>query len=166
MDAIQALKTRKSVRKYTKGGVKKQDLDIIMECGTLAPTGYNKQPFAFVIIGDEGIKKSITEIHPYSEGETDAQYIIAVYSNFEDAITPIEDACAATENMMIAATALGYGTCWLQAYNKEWSKKLEEILHAPKGYQIVSLFTLGTFEDDGRRSLKKPVQQIVKYNSF
>lgn len=165
MKALEALKTRKSVRKYTEETVKKEDLMEILECGALAPTGYNKQPFKFVVIDDVTLRDAMLEKHPYSKG-TSAHYLIAVLAEMTDSVTPLEDACAATENMLIAATALGYGTCWLQVYDCEWAKELEEMLNVPQGYQMINLFTLGCFEDNGKRAPKKPLEELIHFNQF
>ena len=77
----------------------------------------------------------------------------------------VEDACAATENMIIAAQAYGLGTCWVNAYQKAHSAAVKTILKCPDDYELVTLFAVG-YPDETRKMPKKPLEELIRWDSF
>ncbi len=117
MDTIKIIKSRRSVRKYLDKEIPKEVLKDIVDCGRLAPSGYNKQPWIFVVVIDKEIKEKIAEASISGKFIKDAGACIAVFCE-KNAETALEDASAATENMIISAQAYGLGTCWVNTYKK------------------------------------------------
>ena len=112
MDAIQAMCTRRSIRKYTADPVKEEDLRKILDCGRLAPTGVNRQAWRFIVVTDAAVKAAVAEATDYGKFIASAPVVIAVAIG-PDAACPNEDSAAAACNMLNAAHALGYGGCWI-----------------------------------------------------
>ena len=123
MDIINIIKSRVSIRKYKSKPVPKEVLEDIVKCGIYAPCGFNGQDWAFVVITDQHMKNQISEAARYGRFIKDAGACIAVFYKKKDELA-VENACAATENMIIAASAYGLGTCWVNSYRKALTLKI------------------------------------------
>jgi nitroreductase len=109
MDTLEAIRTRRSVHRYTGDKIPRADLETIVDAARLAPTGSNKQLWDFIAITDKGM---INQLKIASQWMDKAAAIIAVVMN-PSSRWWVEDASAAVENMLLASVALGYGACWL-----------------------------------------------------
>ena len=109
MDAIEALKTRRSIRKYYEEPVEKKAIEDILDTARLAPTANNVQPWEFVVVTDANVRKQLSEITDYGKFIKVAPVCIIVFS--KDTKYFLEDCSAATQNILVAAHAHGLGTC-------------------------------------------------------
>ena len=139
MDALEAMRRRRSVREYTGEPIPKEDLETIVDAGRLAPSGYNTQPWDFVIVTERDMIEQLKVASLWMEK---AGAIIAV------ALDPTslwwrEDGSAAVENMLIAATALGYGSCWLQGYTTPREEEFKTLLGIPEEKRLLTLVPIG-----------------------
>lgn len=164
MDAIEVMKTRRSVRKYTKQEVSREVLLDILDCARLAPSGHNQQPWRFVVVTDQTIKEKLTEITRYGKFIKDAYAVIAVFSE-KNAICQLEDACAATENIQLAAWHYGLGTCWMGSFRRTHSKEAERLMKCPETYELASLVSIG-YPDEKPIRKKKSLEDLVSFNTF
>lgn len=164
MDAIEAMRARVSVRKYVPQPVPREVLEEILDCGRLAPTGRNEQAWTFVVVESQELRAKLAAICRYGRFIADAAACICVFSR-KDALCEVEDACAATENMIIAARAHGIGTCWINAHRKEHSAAVEQLLGCPDGHELVTMFSLGYPVEETRRP-KKPLSEVVRWERF
>ncbi len=112
MDALEAIRTRRSVRQYTGEKIPRADLETLVDAARLAPTGSNKQPWDFIVVTDEAM---INQLKIASQWMDKAAAIIAVVMD-PSSRWWVEDASAAVENILLASVALGYGACWLEGY--------------------------------------------------
>ena len=142
MDAIQAMCTRRSVRKYTAAPVKEEDLRKILDCGRLAPTGVNRQAWRFIVVTDAAVKAAVAEATDYGKFIASAPVVIAVAIG-PDAACPNEDSAAAACNMLNAAHALGYGGCWMNAPALAAPEIDEYLGKAGEGLRLMSLVPIG-----------------------
>ena len=115
MKTLDCILSRRSIRSYHSGKqVSSADLESILQAGLNAPSAMNKQPWEFVVITDQKILENITQIHPYAAFLPDAGCGIIVCVNtqkqYENYGTT--DVALAAQNIMLAATDLGYGTCY------------------------------------------------------
>ena len=139
MDALEAIRKRRSVRDYTGEPIPRQDLEKIVDAGRLAASGNNKQPWDFVVVtgGD-----TIEQLKIASLWMEKAGAIIAVVMDPASRWWR-EDGSAAVENMLIAATALGYGSCWLQGYTIPREEEFKTILQIPAEKRLLTLVPIG-----------------------
>lgn len=165
MDALTALQTRRSVRAYQSTPVAHEHLEQIFACGALAPSGCNQQPYMFVAVQKEETRKALASLCRYGGFLAQAPVAVAVFCN-PAAITPFADACAAVQAMMTAAVALGYGTCWVNSHRLPHCKEVERLLNCPPELELAALFSLGKPEGQPRAPRKKPLAEIVRYESF
>jgi len=122
MDAMDAILSRRSIRKYTTEPVLEEVLNELLEAAMSAPSANNERPWHFVIINDRRVLDEIPKYHPYSLMLHEASWAIAVCGDLNLGIGKgfwIQDCSAATENILIAANAKGLGAVWLGVYPRE-----------------------------------------------
>jgi nitroreductase len=171
MNNIDFIKSRRSVRKYKSTQVKKEDIITILETAHCAPSAMNQKPWEFLVITGEkilimgeiflpiveqfasgwkpsNVKDSITrdEFISFSRNYGGAPVVIIVLfekqdlPNFQKAF--LESASAAMENLLLAATALGLGTCWMTGPLID-ETALRKLLDIPESKEIVAVTPLG-----------------------
>lgn len=115
MDVITAIKTRRSVRKYTAEPVSDADLHQILACGMQAPSACNQQPWRFVVIRDKALLAKAGDINPYAKQAKNAPLAILVCGDMTlDKCEGywVQDCSNCAMNMLLAAHALGLGAVW------------------------------------------------------
>ena len=123
MNVHEAIRARRSVRKYLPGQTIPQDhVNQMLEAAMCAPSACNSRPWEFVVVENPEIRKQITQIHPHCRSLPDAAMAIVVCGLPEALPTAPgegfwpQDCAAATQNILLEATELGYGTCWCGVY--------------------------------------------------
>ena len=119
MEVFEALFTRRSIRRYSEQEVDKQIVDKIIQAGMYAPSAVNKQPWHFVVFNDHVTREAIMEVHKSSSMLKYTQACILVCYDEDlqhDEGYGVIDCSAATQNMLLAAHALGLGACWVGIY--------------------------------------------------
>ena len=164
MDAITLMKSRRSIRRYEPRPVPREALLEILDCARLAPSGYNLQHWRFVCVTDAAVKGRIAAAALYGRFINEAGACIAVLGE-RDAECLVEDCCAATENIIIAAQAFGLGTCWVNSLRKEHSADVKRILEVPEGYELVSLITVG-YPAECPTAAKKTLDEVTRWEKF
>jgi nitroreductase len=164
MDAIEAIKARVSVRKYDPRPIPREILEDIVDCARLAPTGRNEQAWFFVVVTAPELRAELAAMCRYGRFIADAGACVCVFMH-KEALCEVEDACAATENMIIAARAYGLGTCWVNSHRKAHSPAIESRLGCPEGYELVTMFSLGYPAEETRRP-KKTLDEVLRWETF
>lgn len=139
MDAMEAIRKRRSVRDYTGEPIPREDLETIVDAARLAASGNNKQPWDFVVVTE---RDTIQQLKVASLWMEKAAAIIAVVMDPSSRWWQ-EDGSAAVENMLIAATALGYGSCWLQGYTMPREEEFKALLGIPREKRLLTLVPIG-----------------------
>ncbi|MFA5810739.1 MAG: nitroreductase family protein [bacterium] len=122
MDAYEAILTRRSIRKYTKDAVPAETVEKLLRAAMSAPSAGNEQLWHFVVIDDRKILDEIPKFHPYSKMLHDAPLAIAILgdtSKEKHSGFWVQDCSAATQNLLLAAHALGLGAVWLGVHPRE-----------------------------------------------
>ncbi len=126
---LDLIRQRRTIRRFTDASVADEQIDALVELAMCAPTRLNRQPWHFVVIRDKVMQRSLAEllrIHPYVE---QASALIAVCGVPQASTTWLMDVSAATENLLLAATAMGLGAAWIGAPDTTLWNMLEEHLH-------------------------------------
>lgn len=156
LDALDALKGRRSVRVYEGKAVPRELIEEIIDAARLAPSANNIQPWEFVVVTERAVREKIAGLTDYGKFIAQAGACVAVFC--KDVKHYIEDGSAATQNILVAAHALGLGTCWVAGYKKDYAEPVRDLLGAPGGHSLVSLIALGypaaKAEEHGKRRLK------------
>ncbi len=119
MDALEAINTRRSIRKYTDQPVTDETVAKMLNAAMMAPSAGNQQPWHFVVIRDRKILDEIPTVHPYSSMLASAPLAILVCGDLKLQKNEgywIQDCSAATQNLLLAAHALGLGAVWLGVF--------------------------------------------------
>lgn len=144
MDIIKAIKTRRSIRQFTATPVADEILRDLVDCGRMAPSGHNKQARCFLVLTDREKINGVGKITTWGNFIIDnAQACIIVVCDKEKSATLLEDGCAAAENILLAATAYGLASCWVDGYGMPYSEELEEYLHVPQNANLIAIVALG-----------------------
>lgn len=119
MNTTEAIRARRSVRQYQPGKqIPQEHIDLMLEAAMSAPSARNSRPWEFVVVENADIRRKITQVHPYCRSLPDASLGIVVCGITDSAVEGYwpQDCAAATENLLLQATELGYGTCWCGIY--------------------------------------------------
>jgi nitroreductase len=159
MDIFETIKTRRSIRKYKLEPIPEEKLMIIYESAQKAPSASNRQPWRFVVVQDTKRKKALSEAANNQTFLSDAAAIIVATGDPE--ITPRwyeKDTMIALEHIVLAATALGYGTCWIGAFDEDAVKRLLKI---PSKVKVVALLPIGVPNEKPAARTRKELSEII-----
>jgi nitroreductase len=147
MDAIDAILSRRSIRKYTSKPVSEDTVNELMEVAMSAPSAGNQQAWQFVVINDRQILDEVPKFHSYSAMLKEAPMAIAVCGDLQLEKNKgfwVQDCSAATQNILIAAQAMGLGAVWLGIYPREERVRgLQELLGLPEHVIPLCLIAVG-----------------------
>ena len=118
-NAIDTIYDRRSIRSFVDKEVNPDLVQEILRAGMYAPSGYNRQPWHFVVFDDKSVIQKVKNMHPYASSLATAPVCIMVCGDKEKELAPgfyQVDCSAAIENMLLAAKALGLDTCWMGIY--------------------------------------------------
>ncbi len=163
---LKLLKTRRSVRVFQNKDIPKEQLEEIIDAARFAPTARNVQPWEFVVVTD---KKKLTELAALGQNcrfMGQAAACIAVFSI--DTPYFLEDGCAATGNILLAASALGIGSCWVAGDKKPYCQQVNILLNAPLGMKLISLIALGYPQDENTFKIveKRGLRELLHWEKF
>lgn len=163
MSLIDVILTRRSVRRYEKKEIPEDVLDKILEAGRQAPSAANSQPWHFIVLTDYEIKEKLSRGR-WNKFIKDSPVTIVGCAHLDRSRKwATIDTSIALQNMVLAAWAMGVGSCWIGDFKENEVKKL---LGIPEGWRVVALVTFGypAGQPEGKR--KKPLEEIVSYNEF
>jgi len=161
MDTFEAIEKRRSVRQYTGEPVPKKDLEKIIDAGRLAASGSNKQPWEFIVITEA---EMINKLKVAALWMDRAAAIIAVVMD-PSSRWWLEDGSAATQNILLASTALGYGSCWLEGYTLPREEEFKGILGIPKEKKLLTLIPIGVPVQWPKKE-KKPLDMVLHWEKY
>ena len=147
MDAIAAIKTRRSVRTYTDAPVSDALVEEVLRCGMQAPSACNEQPWQFVVVRDTATLAKVGGINPYAAYAKNAPVAILVAGDLgldKCGGYWIEDTSACAENMLLAAHALGLGAVWTGIYPlPERVEAFRALFGMPENVTPMALLVMG-----------------------
>jgi nitroreductase len=163
MDAIEVLKTRRSVRAYRGEPLPRKVIEDVIDCGRLAATAVNIQPWEFVVVTEPEMLRRIAETTDH--GRFIAQAPACVLVLCADTKYYLEDGSAATENILLAARAHGLGSCWVAGDKKPYAPQICRLVGAPRGYKLVSLIPIG-YPAETREQTKRPLSDVLHWEKY
>jgi len=164
MDVFEAVKTRRSVRKYDSREVEEDKLMRIIEAARLAPSASNRQEWRFIIVREGGTRRRLSEAAKGQSMVAEAPVVIACCAETDghemtcgQKCYPI-DVSIAIDHMTLVAVEEGLGTCWVGAFHED---KVKDILNIPSDIRVVELLVLG-YPVSPLKEEKKPRLEIDK----
>jgi nitroreductase len=145
MDALQAILSRHSIRKYTAQAPSAETVYTLLDCAMSAPSANNTQPWRFVVITEPARAASLAAVLPYGQMLKQAPLAIAVCAEIAaDERYWVQNCSAAAENILIAAHSLGLGGVWLGVYPREERLAgVVQTLSLPEGVLPLCVLALG-----------------------
>ena len=164
--------TRTSVRTYQARSVEKNKINDLLRAGMAAPSAVDKRPWHFIAVTDKAILKALSEVNPNAGMAAEAPLAIVVCGNMNKALTGegrefwVQDASAASENILLAANAMGLGAVWTGAYpSKERCAAVAKVLHLPEHIVPLNTIVIGYPQTYGEPKDKFNTENI-SYNTF
>lgn len=177
MDIFDAIADRRSVRKYLRDPVPETVLARVLEAGSLAPSGHNRQPWRFVVVREESRRRALADAAASHNGFiAEAPVVLAFLGFLAYESAPAPDArtrgswtwdmyvrynvAIAAAYVTLAATAEGLGTCWINNYDED---RVRTVLKVPEQFALVCLMTLGYAAEEPPAKPRKPVEDLTCY---
>jgi len=165
MDVMEAIKRRRSIRKYKKEPISEEQVTQILEAGRWAPSRGNSQPWKFIVLKSIQVRAALAEAIPAGKFLVRAPLGIAVVVNSRASKHPEQEGAAAIQNMLLAAYALGLGACWVSVYGTDCEEKAKQLLQIPDEEWLLSVVSIGhpaETPEKGRKGLDE-ITFIDKY---
>lgn len=174
MDLFKVIEKRRSIRRFKPEPMAKDDLKKILEAGRLAPSGGNRQPWYFIVVRDLETKRALSIAANNQKFIVDTNTVIValgkpgtitkpLYKLSSTRIPHKQDPMIAIEHMILAATALGYGTCWIGAFNEN---EVRKILKIPENLAVIALLPVGIPDESPPPRPRKPFKEIFFKESY
>ena len=161
---FEAISKRVSVRAYAPKPVPRDVLEKIADAGRLAPTGRGEEPWEFVAVTDKGSLKELGRLADSGRFLAGAGAAVAVFCR--QAKYYIEDGSAATQNMLLAATALGVASCWVAGDKKPYVGEVTKLLGVPPDFKLVSLISIGWPKEKIKQSKNRSLDEVLHWEKF
>ena len=170
--AIENIMTRTSIRSFTDRQVSADTIEMLLRAGMAAPTAVNKQPWHFVVINDREVMDKLGGEGRQSQMWKESTLAIAVCGDMEKALEGpaqafwIQDCSAATENILLAAHALGLGAVWTGCYPMmDRMTNVSQVLNLPANLVPLSVIVMG-YPNEQPEPKDKWKPENVTYNRF
>ena len=160
---LDLIKTRRSIRKFTKEDIDDSTIEKIIEMGTWAPSGQNNQPWRFVIVRDKQVKDKLAQQTKYSRIIENAPVCIAVFLDNAasyDRVKDIQAIGACLQNMLLAIHAMGLGGVWLGEILKN-RKEVEDLLGVPQSCELMAVVAFGRPAQQKGQGIRKPLTEVI-----
>lgn len=173
MDVFEAIKSRRSVRTFTRGDVSEEEVKKLIDAARWAPSAGNIQPWEFIVVRKPEIKHRLSIAALTQTFIEEAPVVIVVCANQIRSgrgygargvnLYCLQDTAAATQNMLLAAYALGLATCWIGAFREEEAKKA---LNLPDGVRPVAIIPVGHSAKKPMARSRRPLSEIIHFETY
>lgn len=171
LDTLEAIRTRRSIRRFKPETVSNDSIEKILEAGRLAPSGSNLQPWRFVVVKSQRVLDMIRKVSPGYLGSPPLAVVI-----FSDRVTSyakggrlgrdyltVADCSMAAQNMLLAAHALGLGACAVKSFS---AAAVREILEVPEGIEPELILMIGYPDETPPVPPKHPIDKIAFLDKY
>lgn len=173
LDVFQCIEKRRSVRSFKDTPIPEDALLKILKAGIMAPSAGNVQPWKFIVTTESELKMKLAGAALGQYWMAEAGVIITVCAVEDESATYygmrgkslycIQDTAAAVENILLAATALGYGSCWVGAFDE---MEVRNILNIPRNVRPVAMIPIGVPAETPEARSRKDLHQVVYYEIY
>ena len=169
MDVFEAISSRYSVRGYKPDPVSDELLGKVLGAARQAPTAANRQPFRVIVVHTKGREEELSRVYgrPWLLQAPLVLAVVAVpgeaWRRSDDKPYDEVDATIAMDHMVLAATALGLGTCWIAAFDPDPAR---EVLGLPDDVELVAITPLGYPDKTRAATDRKPLEDLVRYERW
>lgn len=167
-DVIDVIKERRSVRRFKPEEVPRATIENLLEAAILAPSAGNLQPWFFVVVLNEALRQKLAEAagQPFIAKAPACIVVCAEpersayrYGKRGRELYCIQDTAAAIENILLAATGLGLGACWVGAFDEV---RVSSILELKPGLRPVAMLPIGYPAEDKVATPRRPLNEVIR----
>lgn len=173
MDIFECIKGRRSIRSFSNDPISDDDINKILEAGIWAPSAGNMQAWEFVIVRDKKLRQKLAKAAYNQDFIAEAPVCIVVFANMRRSASRygsrgsdfycLLDAAAATQNMLLAIHALGYGSVWIGAFNDD---AVMRILNAPEYCRPIAILPVGKPLEKPSPPRRLPISKVLHFEQF
>ncbi|MGD6932723.1 MAG: nitroreductase family protein [Candidatus Bathyarchaeia archaeon] len=173
MEVFEAIKNRRSIRKFTNQAVSEEMVEKLVEAARMAPTAGNAQAYQLVIVRQEEQKQRLSQAAFGQKQVQTASVVFVVcadlkkaqesYSGRGKSLYCIQDTAAVTENILLAACSMGLGTCWIGAFNED---AVKDVINAPEDMRPVAMIPIGYPAESPPERPRRLPSEFVHQESF
>jgi nitroreductase len=141
---LNLIKKRRSIRDYTDEPVSDADVKALLEAAMAAPSANNSQPWEFIVVRREDLRRRLAQTHGWSTMCADAPVVFVVCGNERASNHWVEDTSAATENLLLAVAGLDLGAVWVGVYPRpHYEEHVKSVLGIPSQLRVLCLVPVG-----------------------
>ncbi len=173
MEVLEAIRTRRSIRRYMPEEVPWEHVETLIDAARWAPSAGNLQPWEFVVVQDQGLKEKLARAALGQSFVAEAPVVVVVcadplrsarvYGPRGSGLYCIQDTAAATQNMLLAAHALGLGTCWVGAFDEV---AVRRVLGIPPEVRPVAVVPIGHPAERPRPPRRRGLGEIIHREGY
>jgi nitroreductase len=165
METLTAITKRVSIRDFSRQTISKEDIITIVDAGRQAPSARGISPWEFIVTQDHLRLAKIAQICENGRFIKRANCCIIVFC--QDTKYYLEDGCAATENILLAATDLGIASCWVAGDKKPYTEQIKNMFGVPVSYKLVSMVALGYAKKSEQSTHKRrDLKEVLHWEHF
>ena len=177
----EAITLRRSIRKYTDREVETEKIEQMLESARLAPSGSNTQPWHFIVVKEESTRRKLAQASHQQQWMLSAPLFIVCVADVrcrikeeiplilderspeEEVKQIIRDTAIATEHILLEATGLGLGTCWVAWFTQE---EIRPILNIPADKYVAGIITAGYAAETPAARPRKKLEEFIHYEHW
>lgn len=171
MDLMDAIKTRRSIRRYKDTPLPENLLKEVLNAARFAPSADNAQPWRMIVVMDEQLKLKLAAAAYGQKFIAQAPTVIVVCGIPDEAFPTIGgymnahviDVAIAVDHLTLAAQSHGLGTCWIGWFKEE---KVREVLGIPEDVRVIAMTPLGYPDESPERTPRKNFEDLVMYDRY
>jgi len=163
MDVMEALRTRRSIRKYRKEPVKQEILEEILDIARWSPSAGHSQPWEFITVTDSKTKNKLSKSFMFGSFLDEAAAGILVMADTQRTSCPLQDGTLAAYSIMLAAHGLGLGTCWINP--SFFEAEVKAVLGIPREMQLICMLSIG-YPDEKPEKPRLPLERMLHRETY
>lgn len=174
MDFYSVVESRKSIKKFKESDLDRDKIERMLTAAMMSPSWKNNSSYRFILVDSEDEKEQLAgtilnKDEDASEAVKRAPLLVIVTADpkksgeLDDREYYLVDSAIAMEHLVLAATAEGYGTCWIGSMDED---KVREILSIPEYIRVVAMTPVGEIENKEPHYEKKDIKDYVFHNSW
>jgi nitroreductase len=162
MEFDKVLKKRRSVRRYKADPVPRESILKILEAARIAPSAAHRQPWHFIVVEDAEVRAKLARSQAWA---AKAPVIVVAFADEEASPSWCSnDVGIAFEHLVLAATDLGLGTCWMGLTRRD--AEIRELLRTPESLKVVAMTPLGVPDEEPAPKERKTLEEIVSWETY
>jgi len=166
LDVMEAIKTRRSIRKYKSVPVEDEKIMLCLEAARWAPSADNSQPWEFIIVRDAETRRRLADIHTWGRFMKESPVVVVFLADPQSSPGFYHgDVAVSVQNFLLAAHSLGLGTCWMGVIDTKFERPIKKLLRVPERLVVLCTVSVG-YPDEGPSSDRRPLDEKVHWDKY